>query len=165
MAIRANPVPPKHSHILKDQIGCFHAGRQIKETYRNIVVYLEDKGEELVLLTNRLDLAASTIAEIYRQRWQIELFFKAIKQKLKIKTFVGTSANAVTIQIWTAPISMLLLKMLQHRSKMHWALSYLVALLRWNLFTYKDLWSWIDNPFQGPPDPPPQGMLPTFGTA
>jgi IS4 transposase len=129
------------------EFNCFQAGRQIKGTYRRVVVWLEDKQQELVLLTNRLDLAAGTIAEIYKQRWQIELFFKAIKQNLRIKTFVGTSANAVRIQIWTALISMLLLKLLQFRSRIDWALSNLVALLRWNLFTHKDLWKWIDNPF------------------
>jgi len=137
------------------EFNCFQAGRKIKGTYRRVVVWLEDKQEELVLLTNRFDLAAETIAEIYKQRWQIELFFKAIKQNLRIKTFVGTSANAVHIQIWTALISMLLLKLLQFRSRIGWALSNLVALLRWNLFTHKDLWKWIDDPFFRPPDLPP----------
>jgi IS4 transposase len=76
------------------------------------------------------DLGATTIAAIYKQRWQIELFFKAIKQNLKIKTFVGTSANAVRIQIWTALIAIVLMKLLQFRSRLKWALSNLVALLR-----------------------------------
>ena len=137
------------------EFNCFQAGRKVKGTYRRVVVWLEDKQQELVLLTNRLDLAAETIAEIYRQRWQIELFFKAIKQNLRIKTFVGTSANAVRIQIWTALISMLLLKLLQFRSRIDWALSNLVALLRWNLFTHKDLWKWIDHPFASASQPPP----------
>ncbi len=150
--------------ILRDTLGefnCFHAGRQIKGTYRRVVVWLEDKQQELVLLTNRFDLSARTIAEIYRQRWQIELFFKAIKQNLKIKTFVGTSANAVRIQIWTALIAMLMLKLLQFKSRAGWALSNLVALLRWNLFTHKDLWKWIDDPFLQPGEPPPDAMIQT----
>jgi hypothetical protein len=71
---------------------------------RRVVVWLEDKQEELVLLTNNFELAASTIAAIYKQRWQIELFFKLLKQQLKIKTFVGTSANAVRIQIWLSAV-------------------------------------------------------------
>ena len=71
---------------------------------------------EVRLLTNQLQFAANTIAAIYRERWQIELFFKALKQNLKIKTFVGTSANAVRIQIWTALIAILLLKILQLRA-------------------------------------------------
>lgn len=149
----------KDSPIRRDCEGsfnCFQAGRQIKGTYRRVVVWLEDKNEEIELLTNRMDLSAETIAEIYRQRWQIELFFKALKQNLKIKTFVGTSANAVRIQIWTALLVMLLLKALQFRSKMTWALSNLVALLRWNLFTHKHLWNWIDDPFSHADATPPK---------
>lgn len=147
---------PKNRNILSDETIEFnklHAGRQIKGSYRRVRVWLKDKQEELVLLTNRHDLGATTIAAIYKQRWQIELFFKAIKQNLRIKTFVGTSANAVHIQIWTALIAIVLLKLLQFRSKVDWALSNLVALLRWNLFTYRDLWSWIDDPYAHPPDP------------
>ncbi len=147
-------VPPE-SNIRADQtieFNCFQAGRKTKGSYRRVKVWLEDKQEELVLLTNRHDLDAPTIATIYKERWQIELFFKAIKQNLKIKTFVGTSANAVRIQIWTALIAIVMLKLLQFRSKLGWALSSLVALLRWNLFTYRDLWSWIDDPYSHPPN-------------
>jgi hypothetical protein len=68
-------------------------------------------------------------------------------------------ANAVHIQIWTALISLLLLRLLQFRSKMDWALSNLVALLRWNLFTYRNLWTWIDHPFDTPHQPPDPGQL------
>ena len=67
---------------------------------------------------------------------------------------MGTSANALKIQIWTALIAMLLLKSLHLRSRLNWALSNLVALLRWNLFTYRDLWSWINKPFNTPPQHP-----------
>ena len=105
-------------------------------------------------LTNHLDFGATTIASIYKDRWQIELFFKALKQNLKVKTFVGTSPNALKTQIWTALIAMLLLKYLQLRSRLNWALSNLVALLRWNLFTYRDLWTWLDDSFETPPLPP-----------
>jgi len=131
-------------------------------TYRRVEVWLEDKQQSLVLLTNQLDFGATTIAAIYKERWQIELFFKALKQNLKVKTFIGTSANAVHIQIWTALIVMLLLKYLQFSSKLAWALSYLVALLRWNLFTYRDLWQWIDKPFQTPPEGPPDPQFAFF---
>lgn len=65
---------------------------------------------------------------------------------------MGTSANAVRVQIWTALIAIVLFKLLQFRSKLCWALSNLVALLRWNLFTYRDLWSWIDDPYTHPPN-------------
>jgi hypothetical protein len=138
---------------------CLTAGRTIWKTYRRIELWLEDKQETLVLLTNLLDLSASTIAAIYKERWQIELFFKALKQNLRIKTFVGTSANAVHIQIWTALIAILLLKYLQFKSRCAWALSHLVALLRWNLFSYRDLWAWLDHPLDTPPHLPPDPQL------
>jgi uncharacterized protein DUF4372/DDE family transposase len=153
--ITAEHEAPAHRNIRADEtieFNVFHAGRQIKGSYRRVKVWLEDKQEELVLLTNLHDLGATTIAAIYKQRWQIELFFKAIKQNLRIKTFVGTSANAVRIQIWTALIAIVLMKLLQFRSRFKWALSNLVALLRWNLFAYRDLWNWIDDPYSHPPN-------------
>ncbi len=116
----------------------------------------EDTGETLVFLTNHLSLGASTVAAIYKERWQVELFFKALKQNLKIKTFVGTSPNAVKIQIWTGLISMLLLRHLQLISQFGWSLSNLVALLRMNLFTHRDLRAWLNEPFAIPPDPQAQ---------
>ena len=78
-------------------------------------------------------------------------FFKALKQNLKVKTFVGTSANALKIQIWTALIAMLLIKYLQLQATFGWSLSNLVALLRQQLFVYRDLWIWLNDPFQPPP--------------
>ena len=104
-----------------------------------------------MFLTNNLKLAASTIAAVYKDRWQIELLFKALKQSLRIKTFVGTSANALKTEIWTALIAMLAIKYLQMRSSFGWSLSNLVALLRQQLFVYRDLWAWLDEPFQAPP--------------
>jgi len=120
---------------------------------RRVVVWDEANEREIVLLTNNCKLAAATIAAIYKERWQIELFFKALKQNLKIKTFVGTSANAVKTQIWTALICMLLLRYLQMSSKFGWSMANLVALLRMNLFTHRDLMAWIEQPFAAPPDP------------
>ena len=119
---------------------------------RRVIVWDEVNEREIVLLTNNFKLAAATIAAIYKERWQIELFFKALKQNLKIKTFVGTSANAVHIQIWTALIAILLLKYLQMRSRLGWSLSNLIALLRLNLFVHRDLWAWLDQPYEPPPE-------------
>lgn len=129
---------------------------------RRVVVWDPAGRRQIVLLTNNLKLAASTIAAIYRQRWQIELFFKALKQNFKIKTFVGTSANAVRIQIWTALIGILLLKYLQMRSRLGWSLSNLIALLRLNLFVHRDLWAWIDEPFAPPPGTEATPIQPCF---
>ena len=77
--------------------------------------------------------------------------FKALKQNLKVKSFVGTSRNALLIQIWTALIAMLLLKWLHHLSKAKWSFSNLAGMLRLNLFTYRDLRRWLENPFGTPP--------------
>jgi len=126
---------------------------------RRVVVWLPDKQEELVLITNHLELGATTIAGIYKERWQIESFFKALKQNLRIKSFVGTTLNALLIQIWTALIAVLLLKYLKLRARFGWSLSNLVALLHWSLFTYRDLWEWLDDPFETPPQAPPAMQL------
>ena len=147
---------PQNRNIIKDQtIRLTGIGAQEKcpHLLRRVEAIREDTGGTLVFITNHHGLGASTIAAIYKDRWQIELFFKAIKQNLKIKTFVGTSANAVKTQIWTALISMLLLRYLQLSSRFGWSLSNLVALLRMNLFTHRDLMAWLDEPFTTPPDP------------
>lgn len=124
---------------------------------RRVRYWDEEKEKELVFVTNHLNLTASNVAEIYKRRWQIELLFKALKQNLRIKTFVGTSANAVKTQIWTALIAMLALKFLQLQAKFDWSLSRLVALLRQQLFVYRDLWRWLEFPFE-PPVPIPDNV-------
>ncbi len=118
---------------------------------RRVVVWDAENEREIVLLTNLLAFAATTIAAIYKERWQIELFFKALKQNLTVKSFVGTSENALRIQIWTALIALLLLKWLHHLSKANWSLSNLACMLRLNLFTYRELTKWLNDPMETPP--------------
>lgn len=153
---------PKGKGVRSDQIVT------VKTTYRDIdedpirfrrIEFTASDENEYVFLTNRLDLAATTIAEIYRQRWQIESFFKTLKQHLRIKTFVGTSENALHIQIWTALIVILMLKFLQFRARWGWSLSNLIAMIRFNLFTYRDLWTWLNEPFTPPDLGPPETQL------
>lgn len=127
-----------------------HARERCTTRLRQVVVWDAEHKAEVVFLTNVFHLAASTIGAIYKDRWQIELFFKALKQNLKIKTFVGTSENAVNVQIWTALIAMLLLKFLLLKSTWSWSLSNLAAMLRFNLLSYRDLWAWLDAPFDIP---------------
>ena len=146
--------PPPTSNILSDEIIRFtskKARQTFKHQLRRVVVWDEANEREIVLLTNHCDFGATTIANIYKDRWEIELFFKALKQNLKIKSFVGTSENALRIQIWTALLAMLLLKWLHHLSQAHWSLSNLATMLRLNLFTYRDLRSWLKDPFGTPP--------------
>ena len=127
-----------------------HAPERCAVPLRQVTIWDETQQRRLTFLTNLLHLAASTIAAIYKERWQIELLFKALKQHLKIKTFVGTSENAVQVQIWIALLAMLLLKFLQLKSTWPWSLSNLAALLRFNLLTYRDLWAWLNAPFEPP---------------
>jgi len=143
---------PQNRNVLADQVVYLGSKNyRLDVPLRRIEVWNEEKEETLVFLTNHLSFGATTVAAIYRDRWQIELFFKALKQSLRVKTFVGTSANALKTQIWTALIAMLLLKYLQLKSRYPWSLSNLVALLRQQLFVYRDVWVWLDAPFQAPP--------------
>jgi Domain of unknown function (DUF4372)/Transposase DDE domain len=145
---------PQNSNVVSDQYICFpRLAREGEEPvlFRRVEIVDEEKQESIVFLTNQLAFGATTIAAIYKDRWQVELFFKALKQTLKIKTFVGTSANAVRTQVWTALIAMLVLKYLQLKSTFSWSLSNLAALLRQQLFFYRDLYVWLDDPFQAPP--------------
>lgn len=150
--IEERPVP-QNRNVLKDQIIEFtgyYARKDCPHRLRRVEVFDAQNNRIIVLLTNHLTFGATTVAAIYKDRWQIEIFFKTIKQNLKIKTFVGTSKNALLIQIWTALIAILLLKFLRFRSSINWSLSNLVAMLRYNLFTYRDLWLWLDSPFEVP---------------
>jgi len=145
---------PQNRNILRDeliQLSGYGAQGKCPYPLRRIEVYDPETEEVYVLLTSYMDWGPTTIAAIYKDRWQIEIFFKYLKQNLKIKTFVGTSANAVKIQIWTALIAMLLLRYLQLVARFTWSLSNLVALLRMNLFTHRDLWAWLNQPYETPP--------------
>ena len=145
---------PLHRNILSDEIILLtsaQAQKKCPHKLRRIVVWDADNERKIVLLTNHLTFGATTIADIYKERWQIELFFKALKQNLRVKSFVGTSENALRIQIWTALIAMLLLKWLHHLSKAGWSFSNLASMLRLNFFTYRDLRDWLDDPFNTPP--------------
>jgi Domain of unknown function (DUF4372)/Transposase DDE domain len=150
--VEKRAVPEKGNVLMDEVIFLFKLAAKGEECFlRRIEVWVEEKQEVMVFVTNHLSLAASTIAKIYKERWEIELFFKALKQSLKVKTFVGTSENAVQTQIWTALTAMLLVKYLQLKSTFAWSLSNLVALLRQQLFVYRDLMSWLNDPFQAPP--------------
>jgi len=153
---------PQNRNIRRDQLISLSSLQGQKECpfpLRRVEVWNPEEQETIVLLTNHLNFGASTISDIYRQRWQIEVFFKTLKQNLKVKTFVGTSENALLIQIWTALIAMLLLRWLHFLSKKNWSFSNLAVLLRMNLFTYRDLNDWLSDPFGTPPLQPQQLQL------
>ena len=154
--LRERAVKPG-SGVLRDCV--IRLGAQQRRMRHELrLVEIEREGREpLRLLTNHLRWAASTVGRLFRERWRIEQFFRALKQNLRIHSFVGTSANAVLTQIWTALIALLLLKYLMLRVRYEWSLSNLVAMVRLQLFVYRDVWEWLDDPYQPPPEPEPGG--------
>ena len=165
--VKENELPKnRHQHVLKDEIIKL-SGIQSKKKYskplRRVAIWDEENGQVIEVITNQMSWTANTISELYKSRWQVEIFFREIKQLLHIKSFIGTSQNAVMIQIWTALITILVLKALKAMAKFNWHLSNLVAFIRLNLFVKIHLQQWIDNPFEECNDPPPiqnyQGVL------
>lgn len=164
--LKENALPENiHQHILKDEIIEFK-NESSKEKYpqklRRVAVWDDENKQVIELITNQMSWGANTIGELYKSRWQVEIFFRDIKQLLHIKSFIGTSQNAVMIQIWTALITILLLKVLKAIAKFNWHLSNLVAFIRLNLFVKINLQQWIDKPFEEHDDPPQefsQGVL------
>jgi len=152
--IKENLLPDnKHEHILKDEV-IELTGNQSKIKYskrlRRVAIW-DDTNQQLIeVITNQMSWTANTISELYKSRWQIEIFFREIKQLLHIKSFIGTSENAVMIQIWTALITILVLKVLKALAKFNWQLSNLIAFIRLNLFVKIDLQTWLDKPFEEP---------------
>lgn len=114
--------------------------------YRVVQWYDEDSQRWFEFLTNDQDLEPEEIAQLYRDRWQIELFFKKVKQNLKIKDFLGTSYNAVMSQVWCAAIAILLLEVLRLQSEYPWSFSNLVHNLRLNLLSFRLIEDWLNTP-------------------
>jgi len=164
--LKENDLPEnRHQHVLKDEIICLK-NEASKSKYpgklRRVSVWDEENKQVIELITNQFNWSPNTIGELYKSRWQVEIFFRDIKQLLHIKSFIGTSENAVMIQIWTALITILILKALKAQSQFGWYLSNLVAFIRLNLFVKIDLQLWLDKPFQEHIEPPPktiQGVL------
>ena len=160
------PVPPRGC-VLADEVirlTGLPAADRCSVPLRQVTIWDETQQRRLLFLTHLMHLAASTIAAIYKERGQIERLVKALKQRLNIKTFVGTSENAVQIQIWIALLAMLLLKCLQLKSPWPWSLSNLAALLRFNLLTYRDLGAWLNAPFRRPGITPAPMQATLFAT-
>ena len=155
--VKENDLPEdRHPHLLKDEI-IELKNEGSKEKYpkqlRRIAIWDDENKQVIELITNHFKWVANTIGELYKSRWQIEIFFREIKQLLHIKSFIGTSENAVMIQIWTALITILVLKALKAMAKFGWHLSNLVAFIRLNLFVKIVLQLWLDNPFEEHKEP------------
>ena len=132
----------KSKGITSDQIIEFTGTQTAKKCpnrLRRIGYRDEETGKHYVFLTNNIALAAKTIADLYKARWQVELFFKWVKQNLKIKSFVGTSRNAVLTQIWIAMCAYLLLAYLKFQSKLTQSMQQILRILQLNLFEKRSL--------------------------
>ena len=117
----------------------FYTGQKYPEKLRLVTYYDREHNKTYEFLTNNFHLAAYTITQIYKARWEIELFFKWIKQNLKIKTFLGTSKNAVLTQIWTAMIYYLLLAYIKYQTKYKHSLLHLTRVIKECLFKRADI--------------------------
>lgn len=152
----------KQDHILSDEdirLTGFYTAKKYPKKMRIVKVYDDENDQTLVLLTNSLIWTADTISQLYKARWDVEVFFKHLKQLFRVKTFVGTSANAVRIQMWCSMIAMLLINYLKTKAKYKWHLSNLITFLRINLFVKIELWKWVHNPVIERANSPPQNTL------
>lgn len=152
----------KQEHILSDQdirLTGFYPSKAYPGNLRVVQVYDEKNDQMLFLLTNQLTWTADTICQLYKARWDVEVFFKHLKQLFRVKTFVGTSPNAVRIQMWCAMTAILLVTYLKNKAKYSWHLSNLITFLRINLFVKIDLWKWLDKPILERVNSPPQITL------
>ena len=150
--LEENPVP-SNNQVVYDQIiqlDSAHAIKQGAPKLRLVGYDCPETHRHYRFLTNNFKLAASTIAAIYKDRWQVELFFKAIKQNLKIKAFLGTSRNAILTQIWIAMISYLLLAYVQHGARKGWSVQRVLRVIQVNLYEKKPLFELLN------PSPPNQ---------
>jgi hypothetical protein len=164
--IKENELPEnKHEHVLIDeiiQLSVYRSKKLYPKKLRRLAIWDEKNQQVIELVTNQFKWSCNTIAELYKSRWEVEIFFRDIKQLLHIKSFIGTTKNAVLIQIWTALITILILKVLKAMAKYQWHLSNLVAFIRLNMFVKINLQKWLDKPFTDDPDPPQtcvQGVL------
>lgn len=140
----------KHKYIKSDRIIKF-TGFYSKDKCPHELRIIESidpvTGKVICILTNQLSWSPKTISAIYKERWQIEIFFKSLKQYLKIKSFLGTSRNAVMCQIWIAMIAYLLLSYLKFISKYNWTIQKITNVFSRILFSRKDLFLWLNEPF------------------
>jgi len=158
-------LPDNAENVLSDQ-HIILIGQQTRKKYKKrlrlVQVVDSETGEIISLLTNNMFWSVNTIRELYRFRWEIETFFRTVKQNLKIKSFIGTSENAVLIQIWSALITILLLSVLKSRAEYKWHMSNMVCFIRLNLFVKIDLFQWLNYPFISGKSPPDEIQLELF---
>lgn len=154
---------PKQKHIDVDwniRLTGDTAGKKYPKKLRLVWVYDAKNDKMIAVLSNQMSWTASNIAQLYKARWDVEVFFRHMKQQFRIKSFVGTSENALRIQMWSAMSTMLLLRHLKNKADYNWGLSNLIPFIRLNLIVKINLWKWVSKPFKIEAGlSPPQGTL------
>ena len=153
-----------NTNVLCDQTGVltvFYSSKDYPSTLRRIVVREDESGKRVTFLTNNFALKPELVAQLYRQRWQVELFFKWIKQHLRIKAFLGNSENAVKTQIWIAVCTYVLIAIVKKRLKLSHSLYEILQILSLTMFETTPINQLLPNPSTNsePPISPIQGVL------
>ena len=151
----SHPVDRANNNVLCDQTGVltvFYSSKEYPAPLRRVVVK-DDTGKRIAFLTNNFSLAPEMIADLYRQRWQVELFFKWIKQHLRIKAFLGTSENAVKSQIWIAVATYVLIAIVKKRLNLPHSLYEILQILSLTLFETTPINQLLMNTSQIPEQP------------
>jgi len=164
MHIYSHPVDRTNTDILCDQTGVltvFYLSKDYPAALRRVVVRDEASGKRITFLTNNFSLKPDLIARLYQQRWQVELFFKWIKQHLRIKAFLGTSENAVKTRIWIAVSTYVLIAILKKRLKLSHSLYEILQILSLTMFETTLINQMLTNISTNsePPITPIQGVL------
>jgi len=159
----SHPVDRTNTEILCDQTGVltvFYSSKDYPATLRRVVAR-DESGKRVTFLTNNFALKPDLIAQLYRQRWQVELFFKWVKQHLRIKAFLGTSENAVKTQIWIAVCTYVLIAIVKKRLKLSHSLYEILQILSLTMFETTPINQLLPNPSKHsePPITPIQGVL------
>ena len=160
----SHPVDRVNTNVLCDQAGVltvFYSSKEYPSTLRRIVVRDEESGKRITFLTNNFALTPDLVAQLYRQRWQVELFFKWIKQHLRIKAFLGASENAVKTQIWIAVCTYVLIAIVKKRLKLSHSLYEILQILSLTMFETTPINQLLPTPSSNsePPITPIQGVL------
>lgn len=134
-----------HSGVLKDERIEVTKDKQTI-TLRRVAFYHVEQNKVYEFISNNFELAADKIAEIYKQRWQIETLFKRLKQNFPLKYFLGDNQNAIEIQIWVSLIIGLIMLVIQRKAKRKWAFSNMMSVIRYHLMTYIDLFKFLEKP-------------------
>lgn len=134
-----------HPSILKDERIKINKGSQVIEL-RRVAFYHTGQNKVYEFISNNFDIDADKIADIYKQRWQIETLFKRLKQNSPLKYFFGDNQNAIEIQIWVSLIIQLIMLVIQHKAVKKWAFSNMMSVIKYHLMTYIDLFKFLEKP-------------------